>query len=115
MKHTTGATFMRLTLKMSGLNSASVEPGPLIKINSKNSGRRVEIHSDQPATQVYTGNWLSDSPVNKSSEKYEDYAGVAIECQGMPDAPNKPTFPSQMLRPGEVYSREIRYIFKVEK
>ena len=82
---------------------------------SKNSGRTVEIHSNQPAAQVYTGNWLSDSPVNKSGGKYEDYAGVAIECQGMPDAPNKPSFPSQMLRPGEVYSREIRYIFKVEK
>ena len=81
-------------------------------LTSKKSGRTVEIHSTQPAAQVYTGNWLSDSPVNKNGGKYTDYAGVAVECQGMPDAPNKPDFPSQELRPGEVYERTIKYIFK---
>lgn len=81
-------------------------------LSSKNSGRIVEIYSTQPAAQVYTGNWLSDSPINKNGGKYTDYAGVAVECQGMPDAPNKPNFPSQELRPGEEYKQIIKYCFK---
>ena len=40
------------------------------------------------------------------------YDGVAIECQGFPDAPNKPSFPSPVLRPGDEYSETIRFTFK---
>ena len=44
--------------------------------------------------------------------KYFDYCAVAIECQGLPDAPNKPHFPSQFLNPGEEYKETIIYTFK---
>lgn len=80
----------------------------------KQSGRMVEISTDQPAAQVYTGNWLEGCPVSKSGKQYHDYDGVAIECQGMPDAPNHPNFPSQLLRPDEEYRRTIIFDFKVE-
>ena len=76
------------------------------------SGRVVEISTDQPAAQVYTGNWLEGSPISKSGKSYHDYDGVAIECQGMPDAPNHPNFPSQVLRPDEEYRRIILFDFK---
>ena len=75
------------------------------ELSSETSGRRLEIWTDQPAAQVYTGNWLDGSPVSKSGRSYRDYDGVAIECQGFPD------FPSCVLRPGETYSRTI--IFKL--
>lgn len=81
------------------------------ELSSTASGRRLEIWTDQPAAQVYTGNWLDGSPLSKSGRSYRDYDGVAIECQGFPDAPNHPDFPSCVLRPGETYSRTI--IFKL--
>ena len=77
------------------------------ELSSAVSGRRLEVWTDQPAAQVYTGNWLDGSPVSKSGRSYHDYDGVAIECQGFPDAPNHPEFPSCVLRPGETYSRTI--------
>ena len=76
------------------------------------SGRVVEISTDQPAAQVYTGNWLEGCPLSKSGKHYHDYDGVAIECQGMPDAPNHDNFPSQLLRPDEEYRRIILFDFK---
>ena len=81
------------------------------ELSSAASGRRLEIWTDQPAAQVYTGNWLDGSPLSKSGRPYRDYDGVAIECQGFPDAPHHPDFPSCVLRPGETYSRTI--IFKL--
>ena len=81
------------------------------ELSSAASGRRLEIWTDQPAAQVYTGNWLDGSPLSKSGRPYRDYDGVAIECQGFPDAPNHPDFPSCVLRPGETYTRTI--IFKL--
>ena len=77
------------------------------ELSSAVSGRRLEVWTDQPGVQVYTGNWLDGSPVSKSGRPYRDYDGVAIECQGFPDAPNHPEFPSCVLRPGETYSRTI--------
>ena len=77
------------------------------------AGRLVEVATTQPAAQVYTGNWLAGSPRNPEGRSYNDYEGVAIECQGMPDAPNHPNFPSQVLAPGETYSHTIQFTFKV--
>ncbi len=78
------------------------------------SGRRLTVSTDQPAAQVYSGNWLEGCPQGKGGVTYHDYAGVAIECQGCPDAPNHPNFPSQLLNPGETYRRKIRFAFSVE-
>jgi aldose 1-epimerase len=61
--------------------------------------------------QVYTGNWLGGSPKSKSGRPYNDYDGVAIECQGFPDAPNKPNFPSAVLHKGEHYHHRISFGF----
>ena len=72
------------------------------------SGRAVEILSSQPGCMVYTGNWLSGGcPVTKSGARYSDYAGVAIECQGYPDAVNQPDFPTVLLHEGELYCQKI--------
>ncbi|MBO5806317.1 MAG: galactose mutarotase [Tidjanibacter sp.] len=78
------------------------------------SGRTLRVLTDQPSVQVYTGNWLSGCPMGKGGKRYGDYAGVAIECQGYPDAPNHPNFPPQVLRKGERYERHIIFEFGVE-
>ncbi len=80
-------------------------------LSDDKSGRVLEIASDQPGAQVYAGNWLSGSPANKEGRSYEDYDGVAIECQDFPDAPNEPSFPSTLLCPGDTYERHINFKF----
>ena len=83
-------------------------------LTSEPSGRVLEVSTTQPAAQVYTGNWLAGSPANKCGRSYNDYDGVAIECQNMPDAPNHADFPSAVLRPGEKYDETIRFSFKTK-
>lgn len=83
-------------------------------LEAPSSGRILTISSTQPGVQIYTGNWLSGCPQNKSGKSYNDYDGVAIEMQGFPDAPNKPQFPSQRLNPGETYNETIKFAFSVE-
>ena len=77
------------------------------------TGRRLTVDTDQPGVQVYTGNWLAGCPANKAGRSYDDYDGVAIECQDFPDAPHNPAFPSTLLNPGETYRRHINFIFSV--
>ncbi len=68
------------------------------------SGRTLEIESDQPGVQVYTGAHFDGTVVGKSGTAYRSRAGIALETQGFPDAPNHPHFPSALLRVGEVYA-----------
>lgn len=75
------------------------------------SGRRLEVFSTQPGVQVYTGNWLSGSRAGKTGRSYNDHDGVAIECQGFPDAPNQRDFPSAILYGREKYEQTIIYRF----
>lgn len=86
----------------------------IVRITDPESGRILEVGSDQPAAHVYTGNWLDGSPKSKSGRPYRDYEGVAVEMQGMPDAPNKPAFPTQLLRPDGQYHRRITYTFTTD-
>lgn len=78
------------------------------------SGRTLTVSTDQPAVQVYTGNWLTGCPAGKHGEVFNDYAAVAIECQNYPDAPNQPEFPSAVLRPGEKYVRNIFFALGID-
>lgn len=78
------------------------------------SGRTLRVATTQPGVQVYTGNWLDGSPAGPEGHQYRDYDGVAIECQGFPDAPNHPGFPDQTLRPGQPYDQHIRFTFSCE-
>ena len=81
------------------------------ELSHDGSGRMVQLYTTQPGVQVYTGNWLSGCPQGKNGHVYHDYEGVALECQGLPDAPNKPNFPNTFLRPGEEYKEIIIFKF----
>lgn len=78
------------------------------------SGRVMTVGTTQPGVQVYTGNWLEGCPAGPDGHRYADYSGVAIEAQGFPDAPNRPSFPSQLLLPGGRYDQHIRFSFSVD-
>ena len=76
------------------------------------TGRKVEVLSSQAGAMVYTGNWLEGGcPVTKSGGRYQDYSGVAIECQNYPNAVNEPRFPSVELKAGDTYCQKI--VFKL--
>lgn len=78
---------------------------------SELSGRKLYVYSDQPGVIVYTGNWLGGCDEGKNGHIYTDYSGVAIECQKFPASPNRPTFPSTVLNPGEKYVNRIVFEF----
>ena len=67
------------------------------------SGRRMELLSDQPGVQLYTGNFIDGTTVGKSGKIYRQGDGIALEPQHFPDSPNRPEFPSVRLDPGQEY------------
>lgn len=81
-------------------------------LTSPKTGREMHIDTDQPGIQVYTANGLGGSPENVSGRSYDNYAGIAIEPQGFPDAPNHPDFPSQRVDPDHPYFRTTVYRFR---
>ncbi len=66
------------------------------------TGRRLRIWTSAVGLQVYTGAHFAGTP-GKAGARYDRFAGVALETQGFPDAPNQPGFPSARLDPGETY------------
>jgi len=75
------------------------------------SGRVLEILTTEPGMQFYSGNFLDGSLIGKKGAAYEKYAGLCLEPQHFPDAPNHPNFPSTVLRPGEEYHQTTVYRF----
>ena len=82
------------------LDATVYEPG---------SGRVLEVLSTQPGLQFYTGNFLDDSITGKGGWVYKLRNGFCMEPQHFPDSPNRPRFPSTVLRPGETYRQTILY------
>jgi aldose 1-epimerase len=71
----------------------------------------MEVYSDQPGIQFYSGNFLNGSVVGKSGNAYLYRSGLCLETQHFPDSPNKTQFPSVVLRPGETYKHVCIYKF----
>lgn len=73
------------------------------------SGRKMDIYTDQPSLQVYTGYFMDGSDVGKDNINYYKSAGIAIETQGFPDAVNRLEFPSVILNAGQTYRHVTEY------
>jgi aldose 1-epimerase len=78
------------------------------------SNRMMEVHTTQPGIQLYTGNWLDGSDKGKGGKSYGMRSALSLETQNYPDSPNKPGFPSTLLRPGEVYKHTCLHKFSVK-
>ncbi|EAZ30964.1 hypothetical protein OsJ_15042 [Oryza sativa Japonica Group] len=74
------------------------------------SGRALELWANQPAMQLYTGNWLNNIK-GKGGKVYQQYGGFCLETQGYVDAVNHPEFPSMTVRPGQVYRHDMAFKF----
>lgn len=71
-------------------------------------------YTDEPGIQIYTGNFLDGTQTGKKNTKYNFRASVCLETQKYPDTPNKPEWPSCVLRPGEKYTSHTIFKFVVE-
>jgi aldose 1-epimerase len=74
------------------------------------NGRVLEVITDQPGVQLYTGNFL-DGSIGKGGKAYGRRTALCLETQHFPDSPNHPKFPSTELRPGEKYHTVTIYRF----
>ncbi len=81
------------------------------RLEDPESGRVLEIHSNQPGLQFYSGNFLDGTIAGKSGRLYRQGDAVALEPQQFPDTPNRPEFGSVRLEPGETYSNLIEFRF----
>lgn len=81
------------------------------RLEDPQSGRVLEILTDQPGIQFYAGNFIDGTTVGKSGKMYRQGDGIALEPQHFPDSPNKPQFPSVRLDPGKEYRNVM--IFRV--
>ena len=84
------------------------------RLRDPHSGRVLELVTDEPGVQFYSGNFLDGSLTGKG-RNYGYRSGLCLEPQHFPDSPNQPTFPNTILRPGEEYATVSRYRFSVEK
>jgi aldose 1-epimerase len=85
------------------------------KVEDRGSGRVMEILSNQPGVQFYSGNFLDGTATGKAGTIYRQGDGLALEPQVFPDTPNKPAFGSARLDPGKTYENRIVYRFSVRR
>lgn len=85
------------------LHGTAGELRQVARLEDPVSGRRLDLLSDQPGLQVYSGNFIDGTTVGKSGKIYRMGDGVALEPQHFPDSPNRPEFPAVRLDPGREY------------
>jgi aldose 1-epimerase len=78
------------------------------------SGRTLDVETTEPGVQFYTGNFLDGSFAGKKGHVYQRRTGFCLETQHFPDSPNKPQFPSTVLRPGQTYHSRTQFTFGVQ-
>jgi len=84
-----------------------------VRVYEPTSGRVMEVYTTEPGVQFYAGNFLDGSITGKDNKIYKHRYGFCLEPQHFPDSPNKPNFPSVVLRPGQRYTHITVYKFSV--
>ncbi len=84
------------------------------RVYEPTSGRIMEIRTTEPGVQFYTGNFLDGTLTGKAGKVYQKHYAFCLETQHFPDSPNKPTFPSVVLRPGQKYDIETIHKFSAK-
>lgn len=80
---------------------------------SRESGIKMDVYSDRPGIQVYTGNWLNNSTTAKNGADYRKRYGVALETQQYPDAINHEDFPTPVIKANEAFNTCTVYKFSL--
>jgi aldose 1-epimerase len=84
-----------------------------VRVREPESGRVLELLTQEPGVQFYSGNFL-DGSLQGKGHTYVHRSGFAIEPEHFPDSPNRPDYPDTILRPGQVYETESRFRFSVD-
>jgi len=98
------------------LNRTEEEGGKLVRavhVRDPGSGRVLELLTQEPGVQFYSGNFL-DGSLRGKGHSYAFRSGFCIEPEHFPDSPNQPSYPNTILRPGEVYATESRFRFSTD-
>lgn len=103
---------------VSGIDHTFVVSGSgvrtVARLEHLGTGRSLEVATDQPSLQVYTGNRLDGALHGRGGTLLRQGDGICLETQQLPDSPNQPQFPSTVLRPGETYRAHTRWTFSTE-
>ncbi|MEZ4455605.1 MAG: aldose epimerase family protein [Gemmatimonadales bacterium] len=78
-------------------------------------GRTLEVWTTEPGLHLYTGNFLDGRLRGKNGRPYQHRWGLCLETQHFPDSPNRPEFPSTILRPGEVLTSRTVFAFGIDR
>ena len=97
------------------LNKKDSSLEKVAELSDSISGRTMEIYTTQPGLQFYTGNFLDGKFLNHGGEPLIQHSALALETQHFPDSPNKPNFPSTILKPGEKYHQVTIYKVKLAR
>ena len=97
------------------LNTAGDITQLAAKVTSPASGITLEVYTNEPGIQIYTGNFLNGTVKGKGGVVYQQRSAICLETQHYPDSPNKAHFPSVILEPGQTYQSTCVYKFGVEK
>ena len=85
------------------------------RLEDPTSGRTLEVLTTEPAIHLYTANWISGRDKGAQGTLYRAYDGIALETQHYPDSPNRPEFPSTLLKPGNVFRSTTIFRFSTSK
>ena len=96
------------------LNKEDKELSFCARCSSPKTGIVMETFTTEPGVQLYTGNWMTGNFEGKPGQRYPERAALCLETQHFPDSPNKPEYPSTLLRPGETFLSTTIYQFSVE-
>lgn len=96
------------------LNKAAGEMSFCAHCISPKTGIAMDVYTTEPGVQLYTGNWMTGNFEGKNGRRYPARAALCLETQHFPDSPNKPEYPSTVLRPGEVFQSATTYKFSIE-
>jgi aldose 1-epimerase len=96
------------------LNKPLGKLGLAAEVYESTSGRLLRVYTTEPGVQFYSGNFLNGA-IGKQGLAYPRRSGFCLETQHFPDSPNKPKFPSTVLRPGGRYTQTTIYQFSVRK
>ena len=83
------------------------------RVSEPTTGRVLDIYTTEPGLQFYSGNFLDGSITGRLGRVYRHRYGFCLETQHFPDSPNRPNFPSTILRPGEEYNSRTVFAFSV--
>jgi aldose 1-epimerase len=87
---------------------------PIATVKGDKTGIIMEIYTEEPGLQFYSGNFMQGKNVMKYGEKDDYRTAFAMETQHYPDSPNQPQFPSTVLKPGQIYKTQSIYKFKTK-